>query len=225
MLDGVVLSIFDDIIGFVPVDYFPSNLNNNLIKNIIFRATSLIAGGVDDLALDRESLVDLREEGVIGITYMSAFYAPNVRGGQMPIILINFTTDSNRYWLYQNMTHILKKSRDIIEKIRPIWSGTEFTDASKIQEILRENYNFLNTKIFSETLFNIKCPGCSNEVVLFIPKKIENLLSIPVFNLPCGHEFEVYFTKGPTFRGTSAIKDTKSKKEDLRDIFDLFLAE
>lgn len=231
MVEGVILTQFDDIKGFVSVAHFPLNIKADLIKSIIFRATIFAMGGVDDLTSDRETLIDLREEGVIGVTYMSAVDAPYVRGRQMPIILIYFTSISNRYALYQNMTEILKMNKDIMEEIKPLWSETQFLKLSQINDCLKEIYQF-TTKIISDSMaqigtpnaqeinFNVKCPECSNEAVLRIPKTIEKLLSIPVTDLPCGHQFEVYFTKGPTFRGTSMAKDLSHKNDNLKDLFE-----
>lgn len=232
MVDGVILSVFDDIRGFVPITYFPSNMNSDLIKNIILRATIFAAGGIEDYSIDRESLIDLREDGVIGVTYMSALDAPHVRGGQMLIVLINFTSENNRYYLYQNMIKILGKNKDEMEIIKSFWSGEEFSNISHIKDNLKIIYEYLIKKIakstskldqqlIEETRFTIKCPECSNEAILFVPKNIEKLLSIPVTNLPCEHKFEVYFTKGPNYRGTSAIKSTEKNKDDLKDIFDI----
>ncbi len=231
MASGVILSKFDDIIGFVSVAHFPSNIKEEFLKQIIYRATMFTMGGVDDLTSDRETLIDLREEGIIGVTYMSAVEAPNVRGKQMPIVLIYFTSISNRYALYQNMIEILKKHKDIIEIIKPLWTETQFVSLSKITDCLEQVYQ-LSNNIISESIaqigtlsteeinFNVKCPECSNEIVLKIPKKIDKLLSIPVSDLPCGHQFEVYFTKGPTFRGTSMAKELSPKNDNLKDLFD-----
>jgi hypothetical protein len=231
MVDGVILSIFNDIRGFTPVSYFPSNIKANLLKNIILRATIFAAGGIEDYSIDRESLIDLREDGIIGVTYMSALDAPHVRGGQMLIVLINFTSEINRYCLYQNMIKILEKNKNEMEIIKSSWSGKEFSNISSIKDNLKEIYDYLIEKIVKSTTklesqiieeirFTVKCPECSNEAIIFIPKKIEKLLSIPVTNLPCEHKFEVYFTKGPNFRGTSAVKGIEKKKDDLKDIFD-----
>ena len=81
MVDGIIFSIFDDIRGFIPVTYFPSNIKSELVKSIILRSTIFTLGGVEDYSVDRESLIDLRENGVVGVTYMSALDSPNVRGG------------------------------------------------------------------------------------------------------------------------------------------------
>jgi len=232
MVDGIVLTKFDDIKGFVPITYFPSNIKPDLLKNIIYRGTVFAMGAVDDMNLDRESLMDLREDGIIGLTYMCALNAMDVRGGQTPIVLINFTAMSNRYNLYHCMTDILKKNKNMMINIKKIWNGKDFTDLIGVREYLKEVYEFsiniinkskneIDLQIPDEFRFTIKCPECSNEAILLVPKNIEKLISIPVINLPCSHEFEVYFTAGPTFRGTSAVKSEGPKEDDLRDIFDL----
>ena len=53
-----------------------------------------------------------------------------------------------------------------------------------------------------------------------VPVKISNLLTMPITDSPCGHIFDAYFTKGPSFRGTSEAKSSKSLKDGLSDIFD-----
>lgn len=232
MVDGAVLTKFDDIRGFVPITYFPLNIKPELLKHIIYKGTVFAMGAVDDYNLDRESLMDLREDGIIGLTYMCALDAREVRGGQTPLVLINFTSMSNRYNLYHCMTDILRKNKEIMINIKNIWDGKDFFDLAVIQEYLKEIYEFsvkiidkskkeIDLQIPDEFRYTIKCPECQNEAILLVPKKIEKLLSIPVMNLPCSHEFEVYFTTGPTFRGTSTVKSKNHKEDDLKDIFDL----
>lgn len=231
MLDGVVLSIFDDKLGFVPVSYFPSNLKSDLINDIVLRATLFTVTGADS-SFERESLIDLREDGVIGVTYMSVLDCPEIRGGKMPVVLINFTPNKNRYALYRSMIDILHQNKETMEEIKSKWTGTKFPDIPKISENLKDLHIYFTSKItesikqvgtqdIEDVHFTIKCPECSNEAILNVPKNIDKLLAIPVINLPCEHEFEAYFTKGPSFRGTSAVVGKESKKDDLRDIFDL----
>ena len=48
MVDGIVLSRFDDIKGFVPIIYYPSNLKPQLVNLITIRATIFPLGTTDE---------------------------------------------------------------------------------------------------------------------------------------------------------------------------------
>ncbi|MHC1591290.1 MAG: hypothetical protein ACXQS8_04345 [Candidatus Helarchaeales archaeon] len=229
MTDGVILSAFDEVKGFIPIEHVPSGINSELIQEIILRVTIFTMGGVRDLIFEREALFDYPEEGILGTTFTCTVDSPDVRGGKKPLILISFTADSNRANLYQKLIEMMKNSKRVMYKIKKEWNQAKFTNKKRIRSWLKEHYEFMKREIAESPLkgengyeksvrFIVKCPACSNEVVIGVPKNIKDLLAIPITNLPCGHKFEAYFTKGPELRGTSQVQG--SKENEIRDIFD-----
>ena len=64
---GVILSIFDDQVGFVPEYYYPEHTDIELVKHIIFRATLFLVGGTEEIKKDRESMLELPEKDLFGV--------------------------------------------------------------------------------------------------------------------------------------------------------------
>ena len=107
----------------------------------------------------------------------------------MLVVLINFTSENNRYYLYQNMIKILNQNKNEMEVIKSCWTGEDFSNDLGIQKHLKELYEYLieriakstskiDPQLIEETHFTIKCPECSNEATLLVPKNIEKLLKM-----------------------------------------------
>ncbi len=229
----IILSVFDDKTGFKPEYYFPEESDIEVIKRVIFQATLFLVGGTEDLKTDRESMLDLPEHNLIGVTHMTSAPSPSLRGGNMPIILIYATPSENRSKVYNNIVSIMDTMKVTALEIKSTWVSNKFSDKKRIKtlvnglgpEIEGVISEFASVEKILEThvqIFDVKCPECSTSTQLKVPKNIKDFLAIPVVNIPCNHEFEAYFTKGPTFRGTSPVKGRELKKEDLKDIFTNF---
>ncbi|MHA1980234.1 MAG: hypothetical protein ACTSXN_03985 [Promethearchaeota archaeon] len=115
--------------------------------------------------------------------------------------------------------------KDLMTKILPNWKNIKYLNIPSIKNLLLEfNNHFESTlsRSTSDTLekqsnkFIIECPECSQEITVLVPSQIPDLLTIPIANAPCKHNFKAYFTKGPKFRGTSKSSESK---DDLKDIF------
>ncbi len=226
----IVLSIFDDRTGFKPEYYSPEASDIEVIKRVIFQATLFLVGGTEDLKTERESILDIPEHSLIGVTHMTSAPSPSLRGGNMPIILIYVTPSENRSKVYNNIVAIMELMKQTALEIKGNWAGNKFSDKKRNKMIVDglgpEIESLISQfasveKIFEANMqiFAVQCPECSTSTELKVPKNIKDFLAIPVVNIPCNHEFEAYFTKGPTFRGTSPVKGKESKKEDLKDIF------
>nr|MDO8088826.1 hypothetical protein [Candidatus Sigynarchaeum springense]MDO8116582.1 hypothetical protein [Candidatus Sigynarchaeota archaeon] len=230
MENTVVLSIFDDRTGFKPEYFYPEERDIEMIKRVIFQATLFLVGGTEDLKTDRESILDLPEHNLIGVTHMTSAPSPGLRGGNMPIVVIYVTPSENRGKIYNNIVPIMEMMRDVTHAIKGNWSGSKFSDKKKIK-ILMDRLGpdidnivsqFAETEKNLETsmqIFEVICPDCSTSTILKVPRNIKDFLAIPVVNIPCNHEFEAYFTKGPTPRGTSPVKKKEAIKDEIRDIF------
>jgi len=228
MTDGIILSYFNEQKGFIPVLYSSSINEGSLIKEIVFRSTLNLIGGAKNISEERESIIDFPDHQLIGCSYLRSVESSIIRGGLMPIILILFTSNANRIHLYFNLLQIMEDMKDLMTKILPYWKNTKFSNIDSLKNLLFEfKSQFGNTisRSTSDTLetqsnkFIIKCPECSQEITVLVPRQIPDLLTIPIANAPCKHNFEAYFTKGPEFRGTSKAKSGSDTDNGLRSIF------
>ena len=226
MTNGLILSYFDEQKGFIPVMYSSSIDRSGLIKEIVFRSTLNLVGGSRDLSEERESFIDFPDHQLIGCSYLRSVASSSIRGGSMPIILILFTSSVNRVHVYLNLLQIMGDLKVLMAKVVPYWKDKKFSNMNSLNNLLSEFKNqFENTLSIttSDTLetqsnkFTIQCPKCSQEVTVLVPNQIPDLLTIPIANAPCKHNFEAYFTKGPEFRGTSKAKSDSDN--GLREIF------
>jgi len=228
---GVVLSIFNETQGFIPEYYTPERTDIEIVKHIIFRATLFLVGGADEIKKDRESMLELPEHDLFGILYMTSVESEEIRGGNMPLILILFFSSDDKGPVYSKIAEIIDTLKESAKPIKEKWNGSKFSDKRALREIIKEipkeignliSDSERNEQSFEEniSIFEVKCPECSSFVSVKVPKHIKGLLAIPVHNIPCKHEFEIYFTKGPELRGTSALKGPKERKEDIKDIFE-----
>ena len=228
MTDGIILSHFDEHKGFIPVLYSSSVIEANLIREIVFRSTLNLVGGTKNISEERESIIDFPDHQLIGCSYLRSVESSSIRGGFMPIILILFTSSGNRIHIYYNLLQIMENLKDLMTKILPYWKNTKFSNTSSLKNSLVEFKSQFENRLSistSDTLetqsneFIIECPECSQEITVLVPSKIPDLLTIPIANAPCKHNFEAYFTKGPEFRGTSKVKSGSDTDNGLRDIF------
>ncbi|TFG12615.1 MAG: hypothetical protein EU531_10410 [Promethearchaeota archaeon] len=228
MSNGIILSYFDEQKGFVPVLNVTSDRGASLIKDIVFRATLNLVGGAKNISEERESFIDFPDHQLIGCSYLKSVESPSIRGGRMPIILILFTSNVNRVYVYSNLLQIMGDLKNLMEKILPYWKDTKFTNINVIKSFLHDYKSKIDNISLSDSLdksgsqekkFIVKCPECSQEVSVLIPRQIPDLLTISITNAPCKHTFDAYFTKGPEFRGTSEKRSESDKNNGLKDIF------
>lgn len=228
MTNGIILSYFDEHKGFIPVLHSSSVNEGSLIKEIVFRSTLNLVGGTKNISEERESIIDFPDHQLIGCSYLRSIESSSIRGGFMPIILILFTSSANKIHVYFNLLQIMEDLKDLMTKILPYWKNTKFADTSSLKNLLFEFISQFEKTLSistSDTLetqsnkFIIECPECSQEITVLVPSKIPDLLTIPIANSPCKHNFEAYFTKGPQFRGTSKAKSGSDTDNGLRDIF------
>lgn len=223
MMNGIILSQFDEQKGFIPVIYSSSIKNETLIKEIIFRSTLNLVGGTKNITEERESFLDFPDHQLIGCSYLRSVESTSIRGGFMPIILILFTPNENKIHVYSNLVKIMEDLKILMTKILPSWKERKFSNAIALKGILNESVKQYESTLLSssspsrENKFIVECPICSQQMDIFVPTKIPDLLVLPIANAPCKHNFEAYFTKGPEYRGTSkGVTDTDN---GLKDIF------
>ena len=228
MVEGIILSYFNEQKGFIPKLYSSSDNDGSLIKEIVFRSTLNLVGGAKNISQERESIIDFPDHQLIGCSYLRSVESSSIRGGFMPIILILFTSSVNKTHVYFNLLQIMEDLKDLMTKILPYWKNTKFTNTHSLKGLLVEfKSQFENTlsRSNSDSLetqsnkFIIECPECSQEITVLVPRQIPDLLTIPIANAPCKHMFEAYFTKGPQFRGTSNARSGSDTDNGLRDIF------
>lgn len=226
MTNGVILSHFDETKGFVPILHSSSADVERFIKDIVFRSTLNLVGGAKNITEERESFIDFPDHQLIGCSYLRSAESSSIRGGLMPIILILFTSSANKVHVYFNLLQIMEDLKDLMTKVIPQWKNNKFSNYNLIKDLLFKFHSQFEdslSRASSDTLetqsnkFTIECPECSQEISVLVPRQIPDLLTIPIANAPCKHNFEAYFTKGPEFRGTS--KGKSDSDNGLKDIF------